>query len=58
MESHDPGRAVEAAGAAFRGPWREVAPAERGRILSRATQIIRDEAERLAMVESLESGNT
>lgn len=52
----DVDRAVRAARAAFAGPWRRTSPAERGRILYRAAALIREHAERLAVVESLDSG--
>jgi len=48
--------AVGAARQALKGPWGRLAPAERGRILSRAAALIRAEAERLAVVETLDSG--
>jgi len=48
--------AVECARRAFESTWRDTAAAERGRILSRAAQLIREEASRLAVVECLDSG--
>ena len=48
--------AVAAAKAALAGSWRRVLPAERGRILQRSAAIIRRDAERIAFVESLDSG--
>ena len=48
--------AVAAAKAALAGPWRRALPAERGRILQRAAAIIRRDVERIAFVESLDSG--
>ncbi|MBL8830893.1 MAG: aldehyde dehydrogenase family protein [Rhodospirillales bacterium] len=48
--------AVLAAQRALKGPWGRIVPAERGRILARAAAMIRAEAERLAVVETLDSG--
>ncbi|MGF1608615.1 MAG: aldehyde dehydrogenase family protein [Kiloniellales bacterium] len=48
--------AVAAAKAALPGPWRRITPAERGRLLYRAAALIRQNADRLAVVESLDSG--
>ncbi|HEY9549112.1 MAG TPA: aldehyde dehydrogenase family protein, partial [Kiloniellaceae bacterium] len=48
--------AVTSARYAFEGTWRDVPAAERGRILSRAAALIRDDAARLAVIESLDSG--
>ena len=48
--------AVAAAGLALRGPWRALAPAQRGRCLQRVAELIRANAERLAVVEALDSG--
>lgn len=48
--------AVKAAGKALHGAWRDVAPAERARILFRTAQFLRRDAERLAATESLDSG--
>jgi acyl-CoA reductase-like NAD-dependent aldehyde dehydrogenase len=54
--SEDVDRAVHAARAALVGPWRRISPAERGRVLLRTAELIRDHAERLAVVETLDSG--
>jgi acyl-CoA reductase-like NAD-dependent aldehyde dehydrogenase len=48
--------AVEAASKALKGEWASVLPAERSRILYRVAQFIRRDAEKLAHVESLDSG--
>src|SRR3546814_2748676 len=48
--------AVTSARYAFEGTWRDVPAAERGRILSRAAALIRDNAARLAVIESLDRG--
>ncbi|MBC7704007.1 MAG: aldehyde dehydrogenase family protein, partial [Rhodoferax sp.] len=55
-DSHDVDRAVRAARRAQTGPWSVMAPAERGRILHRAAELIRAHAHRLAVVETLDSG--
>ena len=52
----DVDRAVTVAQAALRGPWRDTTPAQRGRILHRVAQLIRSNADRLAVVECLDSG--
>jgi len=50
-------RAVEAARRAFEEKaWRQVAPAERGRILLRLAAVIREHAEEFARLESLDNG--
>lgn len=48
--------AVADSRAALRGTWRDVLPVDRGRILSRAAGLIRRDAERLAIIETLDSG--
>lgn len=48
--------AVASAAHAFKTVWRDTAPAERGRILARAAQLILAEGERLAIAECLDSG--
>lgn len=50
------GDAVDAASRALKGAWGKVTPAERSRMLTRVAQEIRKDAERLALVESLDSG--
>lgn len=55
-DAEDVERAVRAARAALRGPWGAASPAERGRVLARAAALIREEAPRLAIVETLDSG--
>jgi aldehyde dehydrogenase (NAD+)/betaine-aldehyde dehydrogenase len=54
-DAEDVDAAVRAARRAF-AAWRRARPAERGRILQRAAELIRAEADRLAVVESLDSG--
>ncbi|NDB00698.1 MAG: aldehyde dehydrogenase family protein, partial [Betaproteobacteria bacterium] len=48
--------AVLAANRALKGPWRDMAPAQRGRVLHRVAELIRANAARLAVVETLDSG--
>ncbi len=55
-DAEDVDRAVRAAQAALRGPWRRLPPAQRGRVLMRAAELIRAQAERFAVVETLDSG--
>ena len=53
----DVDRAVQSAQAAFEGTaWGGVAPAERGRIMQRIAQTLRDRAEELATLESRDNG--
>src|SRR5436190_20995739 len=56
-EAPDVDAAVGAARRAFdSGPWRETSPQERGRILTRLAQLVRDRASELAALESRNSG--
>jgi aldehyde dehydrogenase (NAD+) len=48
--------AVRAARKALSGPWKRATPAQRGRVLMRCAELIRAHAERLAVVETLDSG--
>src|SRR5437868_12629123 len=48
--------AVKAARAAFEGAWGALAPAERGRLLLKLSQLITVEGERLARIESRDVG--
>jgi len=48
--------AVKSARAALAGPWRRATPAQRGRVLQRCAELIREHAEQLAVVETLDSG--
>jgi betaine-aldehyde dehydrogenase len=52
----DVDRAVRAARAAFDGGWRDATAQERGRVLLRLAQKMRDELPRLAELETLNSG--
>ena len=48
--------AVEAARTAFEGEWAEITPAERGKLLIKFAELIEEEAELLAAVESMNGG--
>lgn len=48
--------AVSAAQRAFKGAWRDIAPAERGRLMFRLADLLEQEAERFAMLETLDVG--
>jgi acyl-CoA reductase-like NAD-dependent aldehyde dehydrogenase len=55
----DVDRAIDAARAAFQGKeWRHMDPSERGRVLLKVAGRIRDMAEELARLESLDNGKT
>ena len=54
--AEDVDRAVRAADRATRGSWREVAPAERGRLLQRLAGLIADAREELAQLETSDMG--
>ena len=55
-DAEDVELALRSARAAFTGPWRRSTPAQRGRVLQRCAELIRENAERLAVVETLDSG--
>lgn len=55
-QSADIDAAVLAANRALKGPWRDMAPSQRGRVLHRVADLIRANAARLAVVETLDSG--
>lgn len=55
-DADDVDEAVQAAQGVLVGAWAKCPPAERGRILSRAAELIRQNAKRLAVIESLDSG--
>ena len=55
-DAADIDRAVTTAQRAFQDVWIDVSPAERGRILGRMATLLREEADRFALVESLDSG--
>src|SRR5262245_44022306 len=52
----DVDRAVRAASAAMRGPWRELAPSERGRLLFRLADLIAQRRDEIARAETLDVG--
>jgi aldehyde dehydrogenase (NAD+) len=56
-DSGDVDKAVRAARAAFDGgPWRKISAAERGRMLNRLADLIEQNADELALLESLDNG--
>jgi len=56
-DSGDVDKAVRAARAAFDGgPWRKMSAAERGRMLNRLADLIEQNADELALLESLDNG--
>jgi acyl-CoA reductase-like NAD-dependent aldehyde dehydrogenase len=52
----DVDRAVQAAHRALRGPWRELAPAERGTLLLRLADLVAGAREELARLETSDMG--
>lgn len=52
----DADRAVKAARAAFDGPWKQVSPQQRGKLLWRLADLIERDAEKFAQIESLDNG--
>ncbi|MFC5699124.1 aldehyde dehydrogenase family protein [Pseudomonas sp. GCM10022186] len=57
-DEEDVDAAVTAADNAMRGSWRKMLPADRSRILLRAAEAIRTNAQRLAVIETLDNGKT
>ncbi|MDQ6433856.1 aldehyde dehydrogenase family protein [Mesorhizobium sp. LHD-90] len=57
-DEEDVAAAVAAAKRAGEGAWKKALPRERGRILSRTAELIRQNSERLAIAEVLDSGKT
>ena len=57
-DADDAAIAVDAAKRAGEGVWRSILPRERGRILARTAELIRQQGERLAIAEVLDSGKT
>jgi phenylacetaldehyde dehydrogenase len=55
-EAEDIDRAVIAARAAFEGPWSRLNPSERGRIIHRIGDLIEQNADELAELDSLDNG--
>nr|WP_246340341.1 aldehyde dehydrogenase family protein [Ancylobacter tetraedralis] len=54
--ARDIDRAVAGAKAALAGPWREVTPAERGRLIHRLADIVLARKEQFALIETLDVG--
>ncbi|WP_320670841.1 aldehyde dehydrogenase family protein [Patulibacter defluvii] len=54
--AEDIDRAVAAARRAFEGPWSRISPSERGRIIHRIGDLIAENAEELAELDSLDNG--
>ena len=54
--AEDADRAVQAAKAAFEGPWSKLTPTNRGHLLRRFADIIAENAERLARIEVIDNG--
>ncbi|GAB7007446.1 aldehyde dehydrogenase family protein [Nocardioides sp. AN3] len=52
----DVDRAVAAARAALAGPWSKVTPIQRGRMIAKLAELVEQDAERLAQLESLDVG--
>jgi aldehyde dehydrogenase (NAD+) len=55
-DAADVEKAVTAARAAFEGPWRKLRASERGRMLYRLADLIEQNADQLARLESLDNG--
>ncbi|MFY9891572.1 MAG: aldehyde dehydrogenase family protein [Streptosporangiaceae bacterium] len=55
-DAEDINRAVRAARAAFDGPWSQLTPSDRGRIIWKIGDLILEHAEELAQLESLDNG--
>ena len=55
-DAADVEKAVQAARAAFEGPWRKLRASERGRMLHRLADLIEKNADQLARLESLDNG--
>jgi aldehyde dehydrogenase (NAD+) len=55
-DAADVDRAVRSARAAFSGPWRKMAAAERGKLLNRLADLIEKNADELAKLEALDNG--
>lgn len=55
-DAADVDAAVFAAQTALAGPWRTITPAQRGQLLHRVAGLIRANADRLAVTETLDSG--
>lgn len=54
--SEDAEAAIRAAHAAFVGPWRQISPSDRGRLLNKLAELMTKNAERLADLEVKDTG--
>ncbi|CAK3883219.1 aldehyde dehydrogenase-like [Lecanosticta acicola] len=55
-ESEDVDKAVAAARAAFKGPWRDMASTERGDLMLKLSQLVEENKEILATIETWDNG--
>jgi len=55
-EPEDVDKAVEAARAAFKGPWRDMASTERGDLMYKLSQLVEENKEVLATIETWDNG--
>lgn len=55
-EPEDVDKAVDAARAAFKGPWRDMATSERGDLMMNLVQLIQKNRELLATIETWDNG--
>ena len=55
-EPEDVDKAVDAAKAAFKGPWREMAPSERGDLMFKLSELVEKNKEVLATIETWDNG--
>jgi acyl-CoA reductase-like NAD-dependent aldehyde dehydrogenase len=55
-DATDVDRAVNAARAAFEGPWSAMHPADRGRLIAKLAQLVHDNAQQLAEIDAIDAG--
>lgn len=55
-DQEDVNRAVQAARKAFEGPWSQITPAERSRLIWKLADLIEERADLLAQLETLDNG--
>ena len=55
-EPEDVDKAVEAARAAFKGPWRDMATSERGDLMHKLAELVEKNKEVLATIETWDNG--